>query len=403
MQFLIQNARWLSAGMAIAFASGYGQTFFISVFAGGIREDFELSHGAWGSIYTIGTLVSAMLMLWAGGLVDNAPIRRVAIICILGLAAVSAAMFLNTSAFGLVVIICGLRFFGQGMLGHISAVAMGRWFAKNRGSAIAISSLGFSLAEALLPFTFVALMAIVGWRMSWVFAAVAGILLIPVIWSLLAEERDPRSASDQSQSAGMDGRNWTRGQAVTHWLFWVTLPAFIGPPMFSTALFFHQVHLVGVKDWSHAAFVALIPFTTLAMVTALMVFGALVGKTGARRLLPYFPLPFVAAFLIFGETSSLVFAAVAFAFHGMGQGMLAALNGTFWPEFYGTAHLGAVRAVAVSAMVFGSAIGPGITGYLIDLGISFEDQLISIAAYMAISSGILAFAMSRVSDPRVSA
>ena len=47
----------------------------------------------------------------------------------------------------------------------------------------------------------------------------------------------------------------------------------------------------------------------------------------------------------------------------------------FWAEFYGTRHIGAIKAMAAALMVFGSAIGPGLTGALIDLddGELFQD------------------------------
>jgi len=62
----------------LTLSSCFGQTFFISIFAGEIRGEFGLSHGEWGGIYTIGTLASALLMLWAGGLTDRFRIRNLA-------------------------------------------------------------------------------------------------------------------------------------------------------------------------------------------------------------------------------------------------------------------------------------------------------------------------------------
>ena len=53
--FLRDNSRWLAAGMLLTFLSSFGQTFFISIFAGDIRDTFGLSHGAWGGIYALGT------------------------------------------------------------------------------------------------------------------------------------------------------------------------------------------------------------------------------------------------------------------------------------------------------------------------------------------------------------
>jgi hypothetical protein len=39
--FLRANAPWLAAGFLLTFASSFGQTFFIAVFVGEIRADFD--------------------------------------------------------------------------------------------------------------------------------------------------------------------------------------------------------------------------------------------------------------------------------------------------------------------------------------------------------------------------
>jgi len=71
MSFFIQNARWLVATALLYFCSCFGQTFFISLFAGEIRQAFNLSHGDWGLIYSGGTLASAIAMLFFGGYIDK--------------------------------------------------------------------------------------------------------------------------------------------------------------------------------------------------------------------------------------------------------------------------------------------------------------------------------------------
>src|SRR6056297_2918334 len=52
LDFVRTNAPWLAAGFLLTFASSFGQTFFISVFAGEIRATYGLSHGDWGAIYS---------------------------------------------------------------------------------------------------------------------------------------------------------------------------------------------------------------------------------------------------------------------------------------------------------------------------------------------------------------
>ncbi|MEO0613858.1 MAG: MFS transporter, partial [Pseudomonadota bacterium] len=71
-------------------------------------------------------------------------------------------------------------------------------------------------------------------------------------------------------------------------------------------------------------------------------------------------------------------------------GFSSTLVGALWPEVYGTDHLGAVRALIVSAIVLATAVGPGLTGALIDRGISLPDQIASMAVYcFAISAAMV--------------
>ena len=86
LQFLRLNWLFLLAGFLLTFTSSYGQTYFISLFAGEIKADFGLSDGQWGGIYTIGTTLSAITMVWAGVLTDRFRVRVLALCVMLGLA-----------------------------------------------------------------------------------------------------------------------------------------------------------------------------------------------------------------------------------------------------------------------------------------------------------------------------
>ena len=61
---LTNNSRWLLAGALLTLVSSFGQTFFISLFAGESRKTFNLSHGDWGAIYGFGTFASAIVLIW---------------------------------------------------------------------------------------------------------------------------------------------------------------------------------------------------------------------------------------------------------------------------------------------------------------------------------------------------
>ncbi|MEZ5720871.1 MAG: MFS transporter, partial [Paracoccaceae bacterium] len=127
--FLRDNAAWLAAGFLLTFSSSYGQTFFISLFAGELRATFGLSNGQWGGLYTLATTASAIVMVWAGTLTDRYRVRALGQWVLIGLALACVAMAAVPSIFALGLVIFALRFTGQGMTSHIAVVAMARWFS----------------------------------------------------------------------------------------------------------------------------------------------------------------------------------------------------------------------------------------------------------------------------------
>lgn len=389
LDFFRLNATWLSTGALLMFLSSFGQTFFISLFAGEIRAEFGLSHGEWGGIYTLGTTASAAIMVWAGGLTDRFRVRTLAPVVLILLAGACVWMATAQSAWMLPGVILALRFCGQGMTSHVAVVAMSRWFVKTRGRALSVALLGFSVGEALLPIVFVSLMGPVGWRSLWLVAAGMAVLGIPILIALLRNERTPQSMARDNQAPGMDGRHWTRGEAFRHRLFWLMVPALLGPAAFNTAFFFQQVHYAGVKGWAHIELVALFPLFTAMSIGAMVISGWALDKWGTARLMPFYQLPMVAAFIAFSLATTPAGALLGLFFLAMTTGANATLINAFWAEFYGTGHIGAIKAMAAAVMVLGSAIGPGITGVLIDLGVGIEVQYLGVAGYFLFASALM--------------
>lgn len=396
LRFLLENARWLSAGALLTLLSSFGQTYFISIFAGEIRAEYGLSHGDWGGIYAIGTLASAAVMIWAGALTDRWRVRAIGPVVLAGLAAACLLMAGNRWGILLPVVVFLLRLGGQGMASHIARVAMARWFVATRGKALAVSSMGFALGEATLPILAVLLMAVLPWRYVWVGSAVFLVAMIPVLLWLLREERTPQSQAHENHATGRSGRHWRRGEVLRDGVFWMLMPLIIGPPAFGTAFFFHQVHLTESKGWAHVEFVAMIPFYTATALLSTLVFGWAIDKWGSLRLLPLYQLPYALGFVLLSQTESLQTLFLIFLLAGLAQGGMATLLSAFWAELYGTAHLGAIKALASAVMVMGSAIGPGITGALIDAGIPFAAQGPGVAVYVLISCALAALGLQRL-------
>lgn len=395
LSFLKSNARWLAAGFLLTLLSGFGQTYFISIFAGEIRTEFDLTHGEWGGIYTLGTGASAVVMVWAGGLTDRFRIRGLTLV-ILPLLMLACLLMAGFSAVWMLpVVIFALRFAGQGMMGHLAVVAMSRWFIAARGRALSIAGLGYSVGEAFLPMLFVSLLVIFDWRLLWVVAGLVAVLGVPVLLGLLQTERTPQSFSQSDQSLGMYSRHWTRMDAIRHPLFWMMFPALLGPSAFGTAFFFHQVYFAELKNLSHFELVALFPIYTGGSIVMMMISGWLLDKLGTPRLIPWYQVPIGIGFVVFGVTGSLTGVVLGILFFAMTSGGNATLPNAFWAEFYGTKHIGSIKALATAIMVLGSAIGPGVTGAFIDLGIGLEAQFIWVGGYFAIATAMMAIGIGK--------
>ncbi|QGY00480.1 MFS transporter [Roseovarius faecimaris] len=395
LSFLRENAPWLSAGVLLTFLSSFGQTFFISIFAGEIRETFQISHGQWGGIYALGTTASAITMVWAGGLTDRFRVRALGTVILAMLMGACLFMALNPVWWLLPLVIFCLRFTGQGMTSHIAVVAMSRWFIATRGRALSVATLGFALGEALLPLIFVALLVWIDWRLLWVVAGVIAIAGVPVLLLLLRQERTPQSMAESSQALGMSALHWTRNQTFRHPLFWFMVPALLGPGAFNTAFFFHQVHFAEVKAMTHIELVTMFPFYTGISIGAMVLSGAALDKFGTPRLIPWFQLPMVAAFLVFAFAQSYGAMLLGFFCLALTTGANTTLPNAFWAEFFGTRHLGSIKAMAAAVMVLGSALGPGITGLGIDLGMGIEAQYILVAGYFIFTTVMMAIGVGR--------
>ncbi len=396
LRFLADNARWLAVGLLLMFFSSFGQTYFISLFAGDIRATFNLSHGDFGGLYMFATLLSAATLTVVGKVVDDHAVATVVTAVVLGLAICCVGMAMTGSVWMLFVVIFGLRLFGQGMMSHTAMTAMGRWYSAQRGRAVSISALGLQVGEATLPLLFVTLIAWAGWRSGWwVGAGILVVLALPLLLWLLQIERTPRAKA--VTGAQEIGRQWSRREVLADPAFWVMSLGTLAPAFIGTTIYFHQVYLVELRGWTRELFAAaFIASSSMTLVFALLT-GWAIDRFSALKILPFFLLPLTTACLVLASITEPAAVFVFMALLGVSNGVSSTLFGALWPEVYGTRHLGAVRSIVVAMMVLASALGPGVTGWLIDRGVSYDAQIVTMALYCLVVSGLMGFVSIRVS------
>src|SRR5438477_9677130 len=120
-------------------SSAFGQTYFIALFAPWLKRELALSDGGFGGVFTLGTIASACVLMWAGRLADRTRIRWLAVGALGGLAAMCVAMANVAAAWLLLPILFGLRVFGQGWLSHLAVTGVGRWYLRRRGRMMSLA------------------------------------------------------------------------------------------------------------------------------------------------------------------------------------------------------------------------------------------------------------------------
>ena len=236
----------------------------------------------------------------------------------------------------------------------------------------------------------VGLIGLIGWRASWMLAAGLMVFVaLPSIYLLMQKERVPRGQSPVEDNTG-NQKQWTHAQVLADPLFWIMVTGVVAPAFLGTSVFFHQVHIGEIKGWSRELIASSLALAAIATILFSLLSGWLIDRFSARQLLPYFLVPLAIGNLLLGWMDSAATIMIYMALHGVSNGISNTLFGALWPEVYGTRHLGAVRSLIMAAMVIASALGPGATGWLIDVGIGFEIQLVAMGIYCLVTTVLMA-------------
>ncbi len=402
LAFVSGNGRLVAFGVLATFSSSFGQTYFIGIFGPQIQSEFGLSHTIWGAIYMAGTLASAALLPWTGKQIDRFDLRPYALtVCV----CLALACLLTSWVVGpitLAVAIFLLRHTGQGLMSHAGITSMARYFDAGRGRAIAIASLGYSVGEALLPFVAVLAIVALGWR--WTYAGAALFTLVVVfpamLWTLAGHtERhrlhEERLGAESAAGSSSGATGWSRAEVLRDPRFYLLLPGVLAPAMVLTAMFFHHLNLADAKGWTHAWITGnYVVFAVASMLTSLAA-GPIIDRYGAARLVPYMLVPLVFAMLTIAVVDGSWAVIPYLALAGVNTGLAHTAVSALWAELYGVSHLGGIKSLVSSMMVFGTALGPVIMGSLMDLGYSMEAVCVLFAVYAGAGAALMSGALRR--------
>jgi len=367
--FFSHDPRLLIYGFFIVFFASYGQTFFISLFNTEIRTFYRLSDGEFGLVYAIATLLSSFILISFAKLIDYIDLRFYSLIVTLGLLLACLGMvILINNIFYLFLIIFMLRFFGQGAMSHAGETTMARYFGKNRGKALSVSTLGGMTGVMFLPFIALNYFKNIEMNYLWIYACFSIILFIPFIFLALSDQKSRHNNFDENLRGDPLNIKLRTRDIIKDKKFYIYLPLSIAAPFISTGLMFHQIYIFGQKGWSLEMLGNGYILLGFFSIIGLLIGGPLIDKFNIKKTAITVLVPLFLSVIILLLFDSVFFLITYMCLYGLNMGISTPFIGSLWAEIYGVKSLGTVKALLHAGGVFASAFGPLVFGYLIDWG-----------------------------------
>ena len=337
-----------------------GQTMGFSVFTDVLIEELGLSRVQLSLAYCLGTVASGLTLPWLGRVLDRWGERRMAVASVLATGfvlfylakcgVISQALGQALPAAVAAFVVIGLGFYmiraaAQGVLSMTCRNVIGKWFDHRRGLALAISGVLVSFSYSFAPRGLDWLIDRYGYDGAWLRMGVATLVIMgPLAWLLFRdtpEEDGLEMDGGRVASLGVVNpdmhihREFTRGEALRDYSFWVFNLTFSFYGLYATAFTFHILSLASEYQFADERILSLfVPIAATSVVTNL-IFGAINARLRLKWLLLVMNLGCLSATLgmLFLDKSGGVPAYVIG--NGIASGGFVSLTGIVFPRFYG--------------------------------------------------------------------
>jgi predicted MFS family arabinose efflux permease len=386
-------------GFIFTFFSSFGQSYFLGLFNSSIREALSITHGQFGSIYASATLCSSLLLIWVGKKIDDVNIFKFAFFVTILLSFACFFFSRVTSVFLLFIAIFLMRFSGQGMMSHTASTTISRYFTKTRGRALSISWFGLSSAEFIMPVLMVYLLTIIDWQNLWLIFSISVLIILPIASFLLIKNLnlDSREANDENIKH-VEIKQWRRRDVLKDYRFYIISSNMLAMPWIFTGFAVFQSFVQTSKGWGPYVIAQSFMSYSIFSVLTLFLSGFLIDKFTSRKLLIYMNIPLLLSVIVLFLFDTPITAFLFLGLVGISNGFANILGSSTWAELYGVKYLGSIKALTTALMVFATAFGTALFGYLIDIGFTVGDIAIVSGTYIFISL-ILLFIVRKKLNP----
>ena len=280
-----------------------------------------------------------------------------------------------------------------------------KWFVARRGWALALGSIGVSLAGIFTPATATFIVDSWDWRVGYAaLAAFVFVVMTPVAFVMRRTPEDhglrpdgaSRSSADSSVVAtGMatgepvdaEPPSLTRSQALATRGFWLLVAGFGLNYIALSAILIHAIPFVTDAGFSRAIAAAAVAVNGLGNLASKALWGYGLQRFEARRLVftAYSVSSIgVALMIVASATGQQAALFVGFFMYGFGFGGTIPVSEFLWAKYFGRRRIGAIRGVGNPIAIVGTGLGPVAAGWWFDLTGNYTPAfLAAISVYMA--------------------
>ena len=385
-------------GFIFTFFSSFGQSFFLGLFNSSIRETLSITHGQFGSIYASATLLSSFLLIWVGKKIDDINIFKFAFYVTL-LLSFSCFFFSKISSIAfLFIAVFLMRFSGQGLMSHTATTTIARYFTKSRGKALSAGWFGLSTAEFILPVLIVYLLTITAWQNIWISISILILIFLPLASFFLIKKLDfdTREQINSKDSEAKEIKQWKRIEVIKDYRFYIVCLNMLAMPWIATGVFVYQSFITDAKDWGSFVIAQSFMVYSILSVITLLGSGFLIDKFTSRKLLIFMNIPLLFSTLVLFYFDNPITSFIFLGLIGISNGLANVLGSSTWAEIYGVKFIGSIKALTTALMVFSTAFGTALFGFLIDKGFSIEQIAMVSFIYIFISLILLFFVRNKL-------
>jgi len=379
----------------------WGIRFSFGVFFKALESEFALSRAATSAIFSVQMAMGGFFTILAGWALDRFGPRIV--VLLMGIfTGLSLLLTGQTTALWQIFFTYSLLLaMGTGAIYMMVMSTVSRWFAKKRGLALGIASMGAGMGPLVVAPFATYLLSVFGWRMAFtVLGAIAWVVVLPLSRLL---KRDP-------QEIGMlpDGARFSQGIArgekpfvVENYLspgqafrtrsFWLFFFAFL---FFAMNLFIILTHLVPhITDlgFSPVEAATVLSVAGGAALAGRLLLGTASDRMGRKRVAIICMLLHVIALVwLLWSRELWMFYLFALIF-GIAWGGMGPATAVIIGETFGLGRIGAVLGMLEAGFSIGAGIGPVIGGLIFDLRQSYSLSFLMGVVAMLVATVLVAF------------